>query len=168
MPVVEKQGQVRSIRLPDEWRERAALTEPLAVAAIRTFEAPGNPHVQIRLGYRGRPESQSAGDAFLACLKEPVHSLSEKELGRLFAILRDMGEADQFQISSAQTLEINRKRALWVEGRWKDDRFWSGTLFIDADASGRVVQEITCFCDIADHEQFSQVFKDVLYSIQWL
>lgn len=168
MPIVEKHGQVRSIRIPDEWRERQAVTEPLAVAAIRTFEAPGNPHVQIRLGYRGRPESQSAGDAFLACLKEPPHALSERELDQLSAILRDKGDSAQFQIGSAQTLEINRKRALWVEGRWKDDRFWSGTLYIDADAAGRVVQEITCFCDLADHEQFSLVFKDVLFSIQWL
>lgn len=168
MPVVEKQGQVRSIRIPDDWTERAPLRESLVSPVIRTFEAPGKSSVQIRLGYRGRPESQSAGQAFLSCLKEPAHALSGTELASLSAILRDMGDALQFEINSAQTVDINRKRALWVEGRWKGEPFWSGTLFFDADAEGRVVQEVTCFCDVSEHESFSPIFKDVLHSIQWL
>lgn len=164
---IQNHGQIDRLEIPEDWLEAALSQEPLDTHSVRMFHPSNDAKVQLRLIYRGRPESEQDGQRFLECLNLQPHPLSGSEIEDLVAILREQGQLE-FDIMGAETMTLNGKIILWVEGRWKDDPYWCGTIYIDADGTGRIVQEVTCFAPISSVDRQRQMFKRIIESIVWL
>lgn len=83
-------------------------------------------------------------------------------------MLRNLAEESEFQIEKAETRDLNGKTILWVEGRWKDAPYRNATIFVNADGSGRVVQEVSCFAAEQEYQEYAPVFEHILGSLEWL
>jgi hypothetical protein len=164
---IRNHGQIDSLEVPEHWEEAALSREPLDTHSVRMFHPADDEKVQLRLIYRGRPESEEDGRRFAYCLDLPPHALSGAELDDLVSVFREQGELE-FQISAAQTMILNGRTVLWVEGSWRDDVYWCGTVYIDADGTGRVVQEVTCFAPIGSLDSQRETFKRIFESIVWV
>jgi hypothetical protein len=64
-------------------------------------------------------------------------------------------------------MDLGTRRVLWVEGRWLDSPYWSGNVFIDADGTGRTIQQLECFAELSAYDTEGPTFQHILRSIQW-
>lgn len=165
--IVENEGQIRVIELPGNWQERVVQKQPLQLKQMRSFHRVDNANVQVRFVYRGHAESESVGREFQACLSGAPRALDTDQINSLAPVVGAIAHPDEFRISSAQTMDLSNRRVLWVEGRWLDSPFWSGNVFIDADGTGQVIQQVECFADLSAYEAEGAVFQHILRSIQW-
>jgi hypothetical protein len=164
---IEHEGQINQIELPGVWHERDIQRQPLGLKQMRSFHSADNKNVQVRFIYRGHAESEETGREFQACLSAAPRALDSEEINSLAPILGDLAEPGEFDIVGAQTMDLAGRRVLWIEGRWVDAPYWSGTVFIDADGTGRVVQQVECFAELATYDVVSPTFQQILRSIQW-
>lgn len=164
---IENEGQIRSIELPNGWTERQIERQPLVSQTMRSFHSGESDAAQIRFVYRGHAESGELGNRFRSCLSAPAHALDKSEINSLAEVLAEVGEPAEFNVIGAQTMDLQNKRVLWVEGTWVDSPYWTGTLFIDADGTGRMIQEICCFAELKSYESMAAVFQNILASLTW-
>jgi hypothetical protein len=167
MMKIENEGRIGTIELPGEWHERDVQRQPLGLKQMRTFHSVENKNVQVRFIYRGHAESEETGRGLRACLSSPPRALDSADINSLAPILGDLAEPAEFNIVGAQTMDLAGRRVLWVEGRWLDSPYWSGTVFIDADGTGCVIQQVECFAELSMYEHASPAFQQILRSIQW-
>lgn len=164
---VENEGQIQVIELPESWTERAIQRQPLGLKTMRSFHSNENANVQVRFVYRGHPESDETGERFRLCLSTAPHRLDKSEINSLGNVLGELAEPSQFNLTSAQTMDLGGKRVLWAEGHWLSSPYWTGVVFINADGTGRVIQEVACFSALDTYESMRAAFQKILNSIRW-
>jgi len=85
----------------------------------------------------------------------------------LSKVLRGKEDPQQFKMIAARTEDFNGKRVLVVEGRdtkSEDDIY---AILVDADGSGRVIQEIYYQAPNEIYPKYLREAKSALKSIQW-
>ena len=146
-------GQIKLLNLPEGFEE-ISIGEPQS-ETLREFQIPDQEKVRLCLFYRGYPVSKKAGDFFRNLLAGKPHVLKSEEIRNLAEILDDAAYPDLFIPFIIKTELINDKAILSVEGRWKQQEWDTTSLFIDADGSGCIIQQV-----------IGQI-KKCLRSIEW-
>ena len=100
-------------------------------------------------------------------LKRPAHELNLQELALIAEVLSDKQSLQTFATSGARTEDVNGKRVLIVEGRYKQNQYDVMHMFIDADGSGRAVQEVYFQAPAHLFTQFQEQARSAWRSIKW-
>ncbi|MBX9686244.1 MAG: hypothetical protein K2X27_06050 [Candidatus Obscuribacterales bacterium] len=156
-------GQVESMTLPDGW-QAGPVEKPYGGASFyQEYNPQGNSDTKITFFYRGKRISEDGGKNFHEILQKPAHVLSPQEFNSLAEVLRDKAKAQDFDTVMAKTEDLNGKRVLIVEGRYKDLQEDNRSVLIDADGSGTAVQEIYYQ---APKAQFIRNYKQAILSMK--
>lgn len=134
-------GQVLSMTIPSSWKEGEPATLP-ANAFFKEYHVANEPDVKLCFFYRGQRSSPAAAEAFRSLLQKPDHLLTPAEIKSVAEIMRNKDDAKEFAMLSARTREINGKRVLEVEGRYTEKQIDAQAIYVDAEGTGSVVQEI--------------------------
>jgi hypothetical protein len=158
-------GQIQALPVPKGWEQRPEVKLP-AGAGLTEYHAPGHDNIRLNSFYRGARVSEDAAKAFKACLAKAPHQLQDNEIKSLTEVLRD--KAQDFDISAAATKDLNGKRVLGVEGSYRDAAHTtSQTLYVDADGSGSVVQEVSYTASGKDYPAHMNEAVKALQGIVW-
>jgi hypothetical protein len=158
-------GQIQAMPVPKGWERRPEVQLP-AGAGLTEYHPPGHDNIRLNSFYRGSKVSEHAAQAFKECLSKPAHQLQDGEIKYLHEVLRD--KAQDFNIFFASTEDLNGKRVLRVEGSYKDDAHTSSqTVYVDADGSGSVVQEISYTASGKDYSAHLVEAQKAMKGIVW-
>lgn len=167
-PHIENHGQIRSMSFPDGWvLKESPSFESMPTKSWVEVYAQSDERASVCFYYRGAPESTATGLTFKAILEQAPHTLLPKELKALSTVLRGKDDPTAFSIITARTADYNDKRVLIIEGRvvkTQEDIF---ALIIDAEGSGRVVQEIYYQAPKEIYLKFLRDARTALKSIKW-
>jgi len=162
-------GQIENIAIPAGWVE-GPVTEfqGIGTRSLREFHPPEAPNAQLCLFYRGLPVSADSGELFREILSEPDHQLSSDEVYSLGEILRERADPNVFDlVSPPRTSTVGGKRVLLIEGVYKATDQYLQEMFINADGSGRVVQEIYFIAPQDDYCVHAAAAQEACNSIRW-
>jgi hypothetical protein len=82
-------------------------------------------------------------------------------------MLRERANPEVFHILSARTQDLNGKRVLLLEGRYTEIQKDLYEVFIDADGTGRVVQEVYFLAPKIEYLHYLKAVKIAFSSIEW-
>ena len=165
--IVEDIGQIRKIRLPDGFVESSRQDNVEGDSSLRTYCLADDTNVRLCFFYRGYGINQPTADQFRKSLEPPVHLLAKNELSTLSDLLGDKSNARVFSIAGARTETICGMPILIVEGTYHPFDERNCTIYLDADGSGRFVQEIFFQAPIDRYLSCFPHFSDALASIEW-
>ena len=161
-------GQIARVLLPPGWIESELKASSGADAGeSRQFHPGDSPEVALCLRYRGAKLSAEAGRLFSDLVQQPIHKLSRPEIRSLKEILKVSADPFVFTLRDARTEDRLGKRVLIIEGRYNEDQKDSYEILIDAQGTGRVVQEISFLAPKADFARYLFQVRAALKSIQW-
>ncbi len=164
---IRDHGQIRTMVLPGGWVEERREEGSIGSRSFWSFHPPASPGVRICFYYRGRLVSPEAGQKFSAVLKVPPHWLTSTQIASLAEIIREKKDPDDFQALLFQINNFNGKKVLLVEGRYKTIDEDTIALYIDADGTGRAIQEIFFQAPKGDYPRYLKEAKAALGSIVW-
>jgi len=165
---LEEEGQIASIELPDGWIEEAE--EPSMFSGgrhSRTFSSPNNSEVRFTFFYRGYPVSEADAEKFSEALGKPPHMVLSAEFHSLSEILGNLSDQDVFKPLISKTDVLNGKTVLVVEGEWLLADQYCQQIFINADGSGTVVQEIFFQAPKLEYARHMKMMKQIFSAINW-
>jgi len=166
---ITNHGQIEKITIPAGWVEGPPTEfQGIGTRSLREFHPPDAPNAQLCLFYRGLPVSADAGDAFRSILAEPDHQLTPEEIESLREILRERADSKVFDlVNPPRTALVGDKRVLMLEGVYKGTNKYLQEIFLNADGSGRVVQEIYFIAPQDDYCLHAVAAQEACNSIQW-
>jgi hypothetical protein len=161
-------GQIDRLVLPEDWHENWDVKYAnIGSRSSRQFYPKDAPDVKLHLFYRGFPISAAEGASFALTLIQPPHALLPSEIKTLAVVLGQRANSDKFTILSLRTEDLNGRRVLVLEGRYKDNKLDIYEIFVDADGTGQAVQEIYLLAPKDQYLLYLQKVKALLQTIQW-
>ncbi len=162
-------GQIEKMVVPEGWVEGPRPEyQGIGTRSLREFHPADAPDTQLCLFYRGLPVSDDTGEAFRSILNEPDHELSQEEVEWLKEILRERADPNVFElVSPPRTTFIGGKRVLTLEGFYRGTNKYLQEIFVNADGSGRVVQEIYFIAPQDDYSVHAAAAQQAFNSIAW-
>ncbi|MBI4533723.1 MAG: hypothetical protein HY711_07225 [Candidatus Melainabacteria bacterium] len=162
-------GQISCLKLPKDWVEGSPQKGMVGNSLFRQFSPPGKSDVALCHYYRGRGMNDEDSKAFHDLLAKPPHNLTASELREAGGLLRDRANPQDFSIALARTEDLNGKRVLVIEGRFKEIQHDVYELFVDADSTnpGKFVQEIYFQAPKDDYIKCRKEAMAALQSIVW-
>lgn len=157
-------GQVSYLSLPDGWTEGERRE---GLGYYREYNPAGSQETKLILAFRGVPLSAELGSKFHELLEVLPHKLDQKKIETLKGVFDVLGGPEEFDLQSVVTEEIGDKVVLEVTGRYKTRDAQTFAIFIDADDSGRFLQEIRFEAPSAQYGQYAKSIKSSLESISW-
>lgn len=164
--LVENQGQVKSMQLPEGWFERE-VEETTSHTFMRQFQAADNEEVTLSFYYRGHRTSDGDATNFLRVLGQPDHELSSEEAKSVRSIIRNASDADWFLTNSIRTENLKGKCVLMLEGIWKASDLADLGVFVDSDGTGSAVQEIHFTAPKDEYSKYLAMIEEALKSVKW-
>lgn len=168
--IVAGHGQIAKLELPPNWVEKT-VTPPLGSLAARgerEFNPPGQDDVKLCLFYRGYPIPASSAEDFKQIISLTPHVLSDDEIDQLTDVLDNLANSEAFELRYARTLDFRGRTVLVVEGLWKVLQHEGLHFFVDADGTGRIIQEVYFTAPKADFDQYVDTVKQALSSVEWI
>jgi len=165
--IISGHGQVMRMELPAGWVAGPAKDGPGA-RSVREFFPATSPKSSICFYYRGMPISDASAMIFKAMLLEPQHELNEDEFEGLQEVLGNVIDPQAYEKQSARTQNLNGKRVLVLEGHWLEGKRYGMDLFIDADGSGRYVQQIYFIAPLDQYRRYVESVERAFSSIEWV
>ena len=166
--IIINHGQIAHMQLPDGWREheepQGVLTGP---RSLREFYNPSGNQAHFGLFYRGQPIDDASAKDFQSILNLEPHALSNEERDRIFEVLGNAADPLAYEFSKCSTIELNGKRLLAVEGQYLGSKTNTIELFIDADGSGKLIQQIYFSCPEKDFTAQEPFAREAFSSIKW-
>ncbi len=161
-------GQIETIELPDGWVESDEdFYSTVGTRSLRVFHPPDTPDAVLCFYYRGLPINAQSGRDFSTVLRRPAHELNLQELALISEVLSDKQSLQTFATSAARTEDVNGKRVLVVEGRYKKNQYEVVHMFVDADGTGRAVQEIYFQAPADKFSLHHEQARAAMRSIKW-
>lgn len=162
-------GQIERMSIPDGWVEGPPATfQGIGTRSLREFHPLEAPEAQLCLFYRGLPVNEQAGQSLVSLLNKPDHELSGEELSSLREILRERSDPEVFELVSVpQVRNLNSRLVLLIEGSYKQADKYLEEILIDADGTGRVVQEIYFIAPADAYCAYAAQAKQSFDSIRW-
>lgn len=160
-------GQINQMRLPHGWVEGNSDSAIAGNGTYLEYHPTANDNVNINFFFRGRAASPAASEKFHSLMEQTPHLLKPEELKGLKEILRDKADEDQFSVLSARTKVWNGKNVLVVEGRYRKLQEDTLAIYVDADGTGKFVQEIYYQAPKAEYNLYLKQAKNSLESIEW-
>ncbi len=167
---IVEHGQIIKMVFPEGWVEGPREKNPgIGARSFREVHPEASPKTMLCFFYRGLPISDNGAANFRSVLEKPPHELTADEIKSLKEVLKMKTpiESAQFQIASARTEVLNGKKVLIVEGSYPEAGEQIYEIYIDADGSGEVIQEIYFQAPQADYEQYLPAAQEAIRSIVW-
>jgi hypothetical protein len=164
---VEDRGQIKEMTLPAGWEEGPSTSGGIGTRSFREVHPAEFPDAKLCFYYRGLPTSDAAGAAFKAVLDQPPHILSSKEISSLGEILRGKDDPNTFSPLMIKTEDVNGKRVLTVNGRINEKQDDLKEILVDADGTGKVVQEIYFQAPKELYTRYMKAAQDSMKTIEW-
>ncbi len=166
---LENHGQIAVLEVPDGWVERSAdnYYRDIGARSMLEFHPPDAPDAVLCVYYRGLPMRDAAAALFRAVLRQPPHALGFGEIKDLRGVLQERADSKVFTISSARTEDLNGRRILWIEGRYKEAGNDLQQILLDADGTGSVVQEIYFVAPKDIFLKYARSARAALTTIVW-
>jgi hypothetical protein len=165
--VVEDLGQIRVIELADGFVEGAHLDNVVGDSSLRRFHLTDDPETRICFFYRGYGMNEPTAAAFSKVLESDDHVLAAEELAVLEDLIGEKANKEAFAIAGARTEAVAGRRVLIVEGTYKATGERSCTVYVNADGTGRFVQEIFFQARMDGYLPKFPLFSESLMSIEW-
>lgn len=162
-------GQIATMTFPPGWIEGPPheFRGGVGTKSFREVHPVDAPNASMCFYFRGLPASEAAGQSFQAVLAQPAHVLTADEINSLDEILRGKGSAQEFQVGAVQTEDLNGKRLLAVQGRWLERQEDVLAIYVSADNSGRLVQEIYFQAPVHLYARYLPEAQQAMRSIKW-
>lgn len=175
-------GAIAAMAFPRAWVEGETVKQGFAVAREYhplVVDDEGNirdkTDVQINLTYRGTRTSEVASKAFRDLLRRGPRKLDPQPFQQypLNEVLRQRGQKEMFEITSAEVEDINGMPALVIEGSYTSHNVRARVVYADAHYRSldrtceAPVQEVAY---VAVREEFANYYNTamkVLKSISW-
>jgi len=161
-------GQIKRMVLPPDWREGERVERVVGNSSLRQFHPSDNDSVTLYFYYRGHDLADHAAGRFRDTLRAPEHRLSLNEMRALAVVVGEKADPDQFSVADARTASLNGRNVLLVEGHYRPVDERSLSIYIDADWSGRFVQEIVLKAPAEQYDRHADVIKATLRAIEWV
>lgn len=162
-------GQVKRITFPPGWEEGSSdAGAQIGSRSFRQVNPDRREDVSVCFFYRGLPVDAEAGKNFHAILGKPPHVLERKEMESIDRVLQIKTPLNKFfDIIACHTIELNGKRVLVVEGRYPESGDHILEMYIDADGTGRVIQEIYYQAPKQDYGRYLRAVQSTFETIAW-
>lgn len=160
-------GQIGTMKLPSGFVEGESERGTVGSNMFQEYHLAADPSVKLYLEYRGFKMSKATGGKFHDILAEPPHKLSAEELKSLGEMFDTRSNPSEFHTQIAKTQDVDGKRVLVLEGRYLKHDLQARTMFIDADDTGRVVQQVTFQTPMDKRSQYFNDGINALESIKW-
>jgi len=160
-------GQIEKMPLPQGWEEGQPNSGGIGTRSFREIHPPADPDAKLCFYYRGLPASDGAGKNFKEILDKPPHILTKNEIISISEILRGKDDPKTFSPIMIKTEDINAKRVLTVNGRLNEKQADLKAILVDADGTGKVVQEIYFQAPKELYLRYMKAARDAMNSIEW-
>lgn len=161
-------GAIAQMTLPKDWVECPQVASQWATSvSSRDFTPPGDPSATLSLYFRGTLVSEAAASSFQQILQDLPHSLSSEEVNSISSVLSTIADQDAFEKRSIQTAEIAGRRVLIIDGEWKTSQTEFHGLMIDADGSGREIQEVFFEASAIGFAKYINEVAQSIRTIEW-
>ncbi len=167
-PTMSGEGQISSMSMPAGWSREPAQPSRNHTGNYVEFHSDKNPTVKMGTYYRGHRISATGAKRFHEILKAPEHELTDDEYRELSDVLRDKAKSEDFKVIKKKTVNLNGKRILLVEGEFKEIKQNAYAVYVDAEGTGEVVQEIFFQAPEADYPSYFKAAEAAIKSISWL
>jgi hypothetical protein len=164
---ITDRGQIKSMTLPSGWEEGPSTSGGIGSRSFREVHPAEFPDAKLCFYYRGLPTSEKSGDAFKAILDKPPHILSGAEISSLDEVLRGKDDKTVFSPLMIKTEDMNGKRVLTVNGRLNERQDDLKEILVDAEGTGRVVQEIYFQAPKELYTRYMKNAQQSMNSIEW-
>lgn len=165
--IIRDHGQIDCMTLPAGWIEGESQYNVVGDSSFRQFHPPKNKDVALCFFYSGRPADDQSAVFFQSLLEQPPHSLNPAEIRNLAAIIREKASPVDFTISVSRTENLNDRTVLFVEGRYELTQQDCLAIYLDADGSGKYIQEIFFRAPTGAYDRFLLLVKPAINSIEW-
>lgn len=166
--LIANHGQIARLTIPPGWIERPSSGGGIQAQSLREFVPEKNPDVQLGLFYRGAPISEEAAKALRKVLGRIPHKLSGEEYDSLTEVLGNAAYPGAFDMRMAATQDLNGRKVIAVKGSWTAGNRDSYTLFVDADGSGRFVQQIFYSAPQDKYHLYIEAVYEAFHSLEWI
>jgi hypothetical protein len=164
-------GQIAAFHIPANWIETTEEpTDPQWTrhAYSRDFSPPDDPSATLSIYFRSLEVSEASAGRFTTLLRQLPHELSAQEIGSINQVLSKMADEDAFDMRGAQTHELGNRRVLIIDGEWKASQAQFHGLMIQADDSGREIQEIFFEAPLNSFMKYLNEVVDSIRTIEWI
>jgi hypothetical protein len=165
--VLKNEGQISKMSIPDGWSRSTVHHTLPASANFVEYNNDKEKGAKLVTYYRGHKISPSAGKRFHHLLQGGPKELNASEYAGLGEVVRDKAKAADFEVTAQKVVNLNGRKVLLVEGLFKGMNERAHALYIDADGTGEVVQEVFYQAPAAAYEQFKKEADAALNSISW-
>ncbi len=160
-------GAVAQMRLPPGWIFGDKENSGARRYSYQNLHPADNPNAMISFFYRGNLISQSSATNLRQLIAEAGRQLSGAEVNSIAEILQDRADPTYFDLGLAKSKTLNKKIILVIEGYFRHIPEGRLQLFIPADESGFVIQEIFYQAPISEYTQYRQAACNAFDSIVW-
>ncbi len=160
-------GQISSMQFPQGFVTGEEENNTAGNNYFKEFHLGIDPDVKIYFEYRGSRISKATAEKFQKILANNTSKLTPDELRDVGEILDSKSIPEDFHIQIAKTQKVDGKSILVVEGRYIQHDLQARTFYVDADGSGRVIQEVTFQTPMAKRSKYFPDGIKALESIKW-
>ncbi len=164
---MSNEGQISSMPIPAGWSKSSVDQHPTTTSNYVEYHQDKTSEARLGTYYRGHRISETAAKNFSKILKAATHTLDENEFLSLAEVLRDKSNASDFETTNKATIDIHGKRVLLIEGRFKEIKQKAYAIYVDAENTGEVIQEIFYQAPDSVFNSYKKAAEDSIKSITW-
>lgn len=163
---LDRHGAINTMRIPGAW---VSWRQDIGIFHKLGLHPRGRKDIHLYSYFVWRAEHEKRAAHLLRVLQSPVHSLTQDELNSLRPVLEPLigWPSNEFDIRSASTQDLNRRRVVVVEGHWTKHRARANMILVDASGCGKLPQLVAF---TAPTNEYSRLLPDALAgfkSIHW-
>ena len=173
MTILKDEGQVKLLTLPPNWTEEpepaGADEEEMVMHGPQTksFVLKTNLEVKLNFFYRGFPVPPKTAAAFHSVIAAGTHDLNADELESIAMIVREASEPEYFDLSTLRVDVLRNRQVLVVEGFNKEEQKYDLGIYIDADGTGSIVQEIHYIAPAQVYGNHRAEVMSIFNTLEW-
>lgn len=160
-------GPINRITLPPDWQLSAERYNHPGQSSLRQYSPKGDTEIRFFFYYRGLPLDTETARSLEITLKRELHVLTPDEIDKLKALLRGKENTKDFEVLSFQSMDLNSRRILVLTGIYTEDQKPMMSLFIDADGSGAIIQEIEYQAPLLSYAEYLPQIEASIQTICW-
>jgi hypothetical protein len=164
---VTDRGQIQRMSLPAGWEDGPSISGGIGTRSFKEVHPAEFPDAKLCFYYRGLPASDEAGKKFREILDQPAHVLNRTEVDTIGEILRGKDDPKIFNPLMIKTEDFNGKRVLSVNGRLNEKQEDLKEILVDAEGTGKVVQEIYFQAPKELYTRYMKDAQEAMKTIEW-
>lgn len=160
-------GQIEEINMPTDWQAGVQHEGTVGNSFYWEFHPEEVPEVRIEFFYRGTSLTDLEAGKFKELLNKSDSAGFSTTACTLRELFGDMLDNSVFELSEIQRAQLNGRPVLAVEGRYKEIDCRVLNIFLDADGSGKFVQEVVFRAPTDLYDSYVGTARKAIRSIRW-